>query len=214
MIAASLPSSPLRVLCLGAHADDIEIGCWGLVKSLIGEARIAEMRFVIFSATGDRAREAEASAAQLSDDVSVEIHAFREGYFPYEPGVKETADKLGPSAPDLVLTPWWYDAHQDHRLVGEIAAQTFRSSLILGYEIPKYDGDLGRPTVYAPLTSEMADQKLDHLLSAFPSQASRSWYRREVFSGLLHLRGIECQAESGMAEAFHVQKIRLGWGSE
>lgn len=211
MITVNLPSTPLRVLCLGAHADDIEIGCWGLLRSLVGAGRIEELKLVIFSAQGERADEAKASAAVLSGELSLEIHTFRERYFPYEAGVKEEADRLGESRPDLVLTPWWHDLHQDHRIVGEIAVQTFRSSLILGYEIPKYDGDLGRPAVYAPLSTEIANEKLDHLLSAFPSQASRSWYRREVFAGLMHLRGIECESGSGMAEAFYANKLELGW---
>ena len=211
MIALNLPPTPLRILCLGAHADDIEIGAWGLLKSLLAEGRVADLRMVVFSATGDRAREAEASAASLGEQVSLDLHSFRERYFPYEAGVKEEADRLGSFAPDLVLTPWWHDLHQDHRVVGEIGAQTFRSSLILGYEIPKYDGDLGRPSVYVPLSAEVANDKLDHLLKVFPSQANRSWYRREVFEGLLHLRGIECQAQSGMAEAFYAAKLRLGW---
>jgi LmbE family N-acetylglucosaminyl deacetylase len=212
VISLDLPPNPLRILCLGAHADDVEIGAWGLLKSLVGAGRVAELRMVIFSATGERAREAEASASSLGNAVSLEIHSFRERYFPYEAGVKEEADRLGTFSPDLVLAPWWHDLHQDHRTLGEIAAQTFRASLILGYEIPKYDGDLGRPSVYAPLTSEIANDKLDHLLKAFPTQANRSWYRRDVFQGLLHLRGIECQSPSGFAEAFHASKLRLGWG--
>jgi LmbE family N-acetylglucosaminyl deacetylase len=202
-----------RVLCIGAHSDDIEIGCGGTLMQLIERCPGLSVDWLVLSASDDRRKEAEASAARLLSGVAasrVWIEPFRERYFPYQPEIKERFDALqATSKPDLVFTHWSGDAHQDHRVASELTANTFRDHLILEYEIPKYDGDLGRPSVYVRLTDEQADAKVEHLDSAFPSQRSRPWYDADTFRGLMRLRGVECNAPSGMAEAFHARKVVL-----
>lgn len=204
--------SPSHVLCLGAHSDDIEIGCGGTLMTLLGQSS-ARVSWVVFSASGERAKEARASAVQLvgEDRLDLHLHDFRESYFPYQGlQIKERFDELGQQIePDLVLVPHRDDAHQDHRLLAELAGNTFRNHLILEYEIPKYDGDLGRPSVYVRMTAGMAARKVDHLLRLFPSQASRPWFTSETFNAVLRLRGIECGAPDGYAEAFHCRKLVL-----
>lgn len=202
-----------RVLCIGAHSDDIEIGCGGAIISLLARRPGLSVDWVVLSADGVRADEARVSADRVlagANEHSVTIERFRERYFPYDPAIKEYFDTLGAGPqPDLVFTPWSGDAHQDHRTVAELAANTFRDQLILEYEIPKYDGDLGRPSVYVHLSSEQADAKLGNLASSFASQADRPWFSEETFRGLLRLRGIESRAPDGLAEAFHCRKLVL-----
>ena len=204
-----------QVLCLGAHADDIEIGCAGTVLQLLEENPGLDVRWVVLSAAGDRAAEAARSAAALlqgTGRADVRVADFRETYFPYLGGeVKAYVAALGAGfEPDLVLTHWREDLHQDHRLVSELTWNTFRDHLILEYEIPKWDGDLGRPSVFVPLEQDVADRKIAHLLDAFPSQSGRDWFDPEVFRGLLRLRGMEARSPSGYAEAFHCRKLVLG----
>jgi LmbE family N-acetylglucosaminyl deacetylase len=202
-----------RVLCLGAHADDIEIGCGGTILALLARRTDIEFDWVVMSAEGVRADEARASADRLLGTARgrrVRVEAFRERYLPYDPTVKEYFDDLGRSTtPDLVLCPWRGDAHQDHRTVAELAANTFRDHLVLEYEIPKYDGDLGRPSVYVRLTQEQADAKVAAIMDGFPSQAGHDWFSDDTFRGLMRLRGIECHAPTGVAEAFHARKLVL-----
>lgn len=201
------------VLCLGAHADDIEIGCAGLVLALLARRPGIEVDWVVMSADGVRADEARASAERLlasAADRRVRVKAFRERYLRYDPTVKEYFDELGRSmSPDLVLCPWRGDAHQDHRTVAELAANTFRDHLVLEYEIPKYDGDLGRPSVYVRLSKDQADAKVAAILEGFPSQSGRDWFSMDTFGALMRLRGIECHSPSGLAEAFHARKVVL-----
>jgi LmbE family N-acetylglucosaminyl deacetylase len=204
-----------QILCLGAHADDIEIGCAGTVLRLLEENPGLDVRWVVLSAAGDRAAEAGRSAAVLLEGAGhadVRVADFRETYFPYLGGeVKAYVAALGAGfEPDLVLTHWREDLHQDHRLVSELTWNTFRDHLILEYEIPKWDGDLGRPSVFVPLEQDVADRKIAHLLDAFPSQSGRDWFDPEVFRGLLRLRGMEARSPSGYAEAFHCRKLVLG----
>jgi LmbE family N-acetylglucosaminyl deacetylase len=203
-----------RVLCLGAHADDIEIGCGGTVLRLLGVDPELEVHWVVLSASGGRSREARDSAASFlasAGRADVRVADFRESYFPYVGGdVKAYMDRLGAEIePDVVFTHWRRDAHQDHRLVGELTWNTFRHHLILEYEIPKWDGDMGRPNVFVPLDRCLCEHKIDHLLGAFPSQTGKDWFRSEVFWSLLRLRGMEARAESGYAEAFHCSKLVL-----
>jgi LmbE family N-acetylglucosaminyl deacetylase len=203
-----------QVLCLGAHADDIEIGCAGTVLRLLEENPGLEVRWVVLSAAGDRAAEAGSSAAALlqgAGRVDVRVADFRETYFPYLGGeVKAYVAALGAGfEPDLVLTHWREDLHQDHRLVSELTWNTFRDHLILEYEIPKWDGDMGRPSIFVPLEQDVADRKIAHLVAAFPSQSGRDWFDPEVFRGLLRLRGMEARSPSGYAEAFHCRKLVL-----
>ena len=220
MLRFTLPPAAHTVLCLGAHSDDIEIGCGGTIAALLAHRPDLTFHGVVFSAAGIRADEARASALALVGDAlaggGARTHDFRDGFFPYEGGtVKECFEDLKRElSPDLVFTHHRQDRHQDHRLVSELTWNTFRSHLILEYEVPKYDGDLQTPNCYVPLSDDAAARKMDHLLTHFPSQAEKSWFSAETFRALLRLRGIESGAPEPYAEAFHVPKVVLGWTSE
>jgi LmbE family N-acetylglucosaminyl deacetylase len=213
-IAPAHTGGPLRTLCLGAHSDDIEIGCSGALMTLMA-SRPVDVAWIVLSATGVRADEARASAGALLDGAAgarIDIHAFRDGFFPYIGAeIKETFEALKSSvSPDIVFTHCRNDLHQDHRLVSELTWNTFRDHLILEYEIPKYDGDLGRPNVFVPLAPEVCDRKIDNLMTRFASQQGKRWFRRDLFVGLLRLRGMEANAPSGFAEAFYARKVVVG----
>jgi LmbE family N-acetylglucosaminyl deacetylase len=203
------------VLCLGAHADDIEIGCGGTILRLKEENPGLKVYWVVLSADGERSNEARDSAHTLlgtTGEPEVRIAEFRETYFPYiGDKVKGCIAALRSTiAPDLIFTHWLEDSHQDHRIVGESTWQTFRDHLILEYEIPKWDGDMGRPNVFATLDRSVCERKVDHLLQAFPSQTAKDWFDAEVFWGLLRLRGMEARSPSRYAEAFYCRKLLLG----
>jgi LmbE family N-acetylglucosaminyl deacetylase len=202
------------VLCVGAHSDDIEIGCGGTVLKLVAANPDLVVHWVVLSAYGDRAGEARASAERFMAGCShheVEVAAFRERYFPHLPELKEFFDGLGARVrPDIVFTHHREDAHQDHRVVAELAWNTFRDHLILEYEIPKYDGDLTRPNVFVRLDEDTARRKTQAVLEGFPSQTDHFWFTRETFLSLMRLRGIEARAPSGYAEGFHARKLVLG----
>jgi LmbE family N-acetylglucosaminyl deacetylase len=203
---------PLRLLALGAHPDDIEIGAAGLVARLVAETPQLSVRWLIASGVEPRVEEAHRSAERLlaGVDFAVDIAGFRDSYLPFGgEGPKAWLAGHADFLPDVVLSPWRGDAHQDHRLLGELVWQVFRDSLVLEYEIPKFDGDLGRPNVYAGLDEAAAERKVRHILDAFPSQRERRWFNAETFWALLRLRGLEAGAESGCAEAFHATKIRI-----
>lgn len=202
----------LRVLCLGAHPDDIEIGCGGTLLQMASGPEGLEVGWFVFSATGDRRREAEASARRLLDrtaELEIEVLGFRDGFFPDSWGeIKEVFETLKErAAPDLVFTHYRHDRHQDHRIVSDLTWNTFRDHLILEYEVPKWDGDLGSPNVFSPLGADDARLKARHLLESFPSQREKPWFSEETFLGLSRLRGIECRAPEGHAEAFYGRKI-------
>lgn len=205
--------APARLLCIGAHSDDLEIGCGGTIRVLVEQHPRMAVEWVVLSAEAERTDEAQASARGLLagiEDCEIRVEGFRERYFQYDAGLKEYFDRLGrDSSPELVLVPWLGDAHQDHRVVAELAANTFRDHLILEYEIPKYDGDLGRPSVYVHLSAEQTETKVSWLMSAFPSQRDRPWFTPETFRALMRLRGVESRAPSGFAEAFHCRKLVL-----
>ncbi len=216
MLAANLgkPGAPLNILCLGAHCDDIEIGCGGTLLRLLAERPGSSVHWMVFSSTAEREAEAKASAAEIlagAGRAQIEIHAFRESFFPFIGGqIKEQFERLKSTIqPELVLTHRVHDLHQDHRLVGELTWNTFRDHLIAEYEIPKYDGDLGSPNVFVPLTRALARRKVELLLRHFPSQSIRTWFRGETFESLMRLRGIECNAADGFAEGFQVRKLVL-----
>ena len=214
MIGLSIGATkPLAVLALGAHADDIEIGAGGLILELLEAGRIGELTWVVLAADGARVDEARASAESLVDGrapLTVEVKSFRERYFHHEPAIKEAFDELGQRIrPDLVISSRLEDRHQDHRTAAELAWQTFRGSLIVEYEIPKYEGDLGSPNLYVPLSAATLDRKVEHLMAAFPSQLERSWYTPDTFRGLARIRGIEAGAASGYAEGFTCRKVIL-----
>ena len=201
-----------RVLCLGAHCDDIEIGCGGTILALVDAVPRLDVRWVVFSSDAVRKAEARASAARFLRAVAradVAVHDFRDGFLPYEgAAIKDVFERLkhGPT-PDLVLTPWRRDAHQDHRLIGELTWNTFRDHTILEYEIPKYDGDLGAPNVFVPIEDALVDEKLSLLREHYGSQAGKHWFDDELFRGLLRLRGME--STTRYAEAFTCRKLPL-----
>lgn len=214
MLALSFPAGvPLSIVCLGAHSDDIEIGAAGTILRLLRRHPGSTIRWVVFSGSGVRAEEARASVDDLLEGAAaVELTLFdlRESYFPYESGVKDAFELLkAGQQPDVVLTHARSDRHQDHRVVSDLTWNTWRNNVVLEYEIPKYDGDLGSPNLFVPLDPELVARKLDHLDRHFQSQADRLWYDRETFAGLMRLRGVECQAPAGFAEAFHARKLVL-----
>jgi LmbE family N-acetylglucosaminyl deacetylase len=205
---------PLRVLCLGAHADDIEIGCGGTIRRWAHEGRLAEVRWVVFSGDGSRQDEARAGAAAFLGGVTVQavqIEAFRDGYFPSNLAeIKDRFEVLkGEIQPDIILTHRRDDAHQDHRAVNELAWNTFRDHVILEFEIPKYDGDLVTPNVYVELDDALIEEKAQLLDEAFGSQRDRHWFSRETFVGLARVRGVECRSSGGYAEGFVGRKLVL-----
>jgi LmbE family N-acetylglucosaminyl deacetylase len=216
MKALEMRSGGLQsVLCLGAHADDIEIGCAGTILQLLEHNPELKVHWVVLSAPGDRKAEAEQSAQTIlagASDTDIRVADFEETVFPYAgTHIKRYVAELGTQvSPDLVLTHWRRDLHQDHRMVGELTWNTFRDHLILEYEIPKWDGDMGRPNTYVPLDRSLCERKIEHLLKAFPSQADKDWFSSEVFWALLRLRGMEARSQSGYAEAFFCRKLVLG----
>ena len=208
-----LPDRPPRVVAVGAHADDIEIGAAGTVIRLLAERPDADIRFVVLSATATRRDEARASAAALSPNRSIEATVLdgRDGHLPFADAsrIKDALASAVREPPDLVLVHRGDDAHQDHRFAAELAWQLFRWSTILEYEIPKWDGDGGRANVYVRLEEGEADRKVSHLLAHFRSQHAHEWYAEETFRAVLRLRGIESRAASGLAEAFVARKLVL-----
>lgn len=204
---------PPNILLIGAHCDDIEIGCAGAVLQLVKRYPRAKFVWVTLSSDPERALETRRAAAQLlagAVDPVVQVAEFRGSYFPHcGPELKEYVDGLKTFAPDLILTHCRHDLHQDHRITNELTWNTFRNHAILEYEIPKFDGDLGVPNVFFPLTREQMKRKCDVLLDCFPSQRSRQWFTRDTFEALARLRGIECNAPEGYAEAFYGRKISL-----
>jgi len=212
LILAPEWETPLRLLCLGAHADDIEIGCGGTILRLAAEVPDLSVRWIVFSGDGERASEARASAAAFLQDISeprIEVLNFRDGYFPFQGAeIKDFFEALKRNIePSLILTHWKGDAHQDHRLVAELTHHSFRDHLVLEYEIPKYDGDLGNPNFFVPLTHAQLRRKIEAIREHFPSQHGRGWFNDETFQAMARLRGIGCKAPEGHAEAFYAGKI-------
>ena len=208
------PGRLRRILCLGAHCDDIEIGCGGTILTLLAANPALSVDWVVFSSTPERERETRTSAAAFlsgARHAQVTVKQFRDGYFPYVgTAIKDFFEELKKSAaPDLILAHHRDDQHQDHRLLAELTSHTFRDHLILGYEIPKYDGDLGQPGCFVPLPEKSWRQKIDLIMRHFASQRSQQWCTADTFQGLMRLRGIECNSPSGYAEAFFVRKMTL-----
>jgi LmbE family N-acetylglucosaminyl deacetylase len=204
----------LSVLCLGAHSDDIEIGAGGALLYWITQGVKLDVSWCVLGAVGEREREARVSASdflQGAASTNVETLQFRNSFFPEQSTqIKEWFEALKSRVkPDVVLTHRRQDAHQDHREIARHTWATFRNHLILEYEIPKWDGDMGRPNVYVALPSEILHRKIELLMRHFASQRGRQWYDEETFRGLARLRGVECCAPDRYAEAFFGSKVML-----
>jgi LmbE family N-acetylglucosaminyl deacetylase len=205
-------NSPRRVLCLGAHSDDIEIGCGGTILRLLKEYPNLEFHWIVFSSGPGRDIEAHKSAAMFLKGAkrpAVTVKNFRDSFFPgIATEIKDCFEQLKAEfIPDVIFTHYRNDLHQDHRTICELTWNTFRNHLVLEYEIPKYDGDLGSPNVFVPLDRVVCNRKVKHLLDAFETQRDKQWFTEETFFALLRLRGVECKASCGFAEAFYGRKI-------
>jgi LmbE family N-acetylglucosaminyl deacetylase len=203
-----------RILALGSHSDDIEIGCGATLLALTRSRPDVEVTWVVLGAQNEREREARASATAFMSAATrseVVVQGFRDGFFPYIGGeVKDVFEELkGRLDPDLILTHARHDLHQDHRLVSELTWNTWRDHLILEYEIPKYDGDLGTPNIFVPVSEEVAREKVRIVLAAFESQTTKHWFDEQLFLGLMRVRGMEGRSPSGYAEAFTCRKLSL-----
>jgi LmbE family N-acetylglucosaminyl deacetylase len=206
--------SPRKVLCLGAHCDDIEIGCGGTILRWLEEHAGLEVYWVVLSSNKERKKEANKCAGLFLEGArqpKVFIESFRDGFFPYQGAeIKEYFEALKKRvSPDIVLTHYRDDRHQDHRLVSDLAWNTFRRELILEYEIPKYDGDLGQPNLFVHLSEPVVRRKVQHILDVFKSQTQKHWLTEDTLRAILRLRGVESHAEEKYAEAFYCRKMIL-----
>lgn len=204
----------LRVLCVGAHCDDIEIGCGATLRVIQDGARRSTIDWVVLSGTAARRRETQRAMRMLVRPAcrgTLRFGDFPDGRFPaVYAEIKNFCEALKASPdPDLILCHERDDRHQDHRVVNEMIWNTFRDHVVLEYEIPKWDGGLGQPNVYVPLNAKAADAKVDALMKSYRSQANRDWFTRKTFVAMLRLRGLECRSPSGYAEAFHGRKLRF-----
>ena len=204
--------SPLKILALGAHCDDIEIGCGSTLLKLLDEYPTAEIFWVIFSSNPTRKVEAENSAKDYLKNHSksaIEINSFRNGFFPYVAiEIKEYFETIKARFdPDIIFTHYSEDKHQDHRTIAELSWNTFRNHVIFQYEIAKYDGDLVTPNFYSILDDGHVEKKIDLLMKHFSSQTDKHWFTKDLFKSLMRLRGVECASESGFAEGFHARKL-------
>jgi LmbE family N-acetylglucosaminyl deacetylase len=205
--------APLKILCLGSHSDDIEIGCGGSVLRLLSSYANLEFVWVVFSSSKARKREARTSAELFlkgAKQKEIIMKNFRDGFFPFHGSeIKSFFEGLKGVSPDLIFTHSRKDAHQDHRLLAELTWNTFRNHLILEYEIPKYDGDLGQPNFFVPLEQDSYQKKIRYITEAFETQRAKRWFEPETFLALMRLRGMECVSPSGYAEAFYCRKLVL-----
>jgi LmbE family N-acetylglucosaminyl deacetylase len=216
MLTLNLPQDgrvPLKVLCLGSHSDDIEIGCGGTILRLLSCNQNIEVVWIVFSSSKEREQEARESAELFLEQAKrkeIIVNNFRDGFFPFEGArIKDFFEGLKKISPDLILTHSRKDAHQDHRLIEELTWNTFRDHLILEYEIPKYDGDMGQPSMFVTLEAEVCQRKVGYIMDAFKSQSMKRWFQKDTFMSLMRLRGMECNAPSGYAEAFYCRKLVL-----
>jgi len=204
----------LNILCIGAHSDDIEIGCGGTILRLLSDWDEVEINWVVFGSAGQRKSEAIASASNFLTAVkqkTIIVKNFRDGFFPYVGGeIKSFFEKLKKRvSPDIIFTHYRHDLHQDHRFISDLTWQTFRDHLILEYEIPKYDGDLGSPNFFVHLDESVSQRKIAFILENFKTQRDNHWFTRETFLSVLRLRGIESNSPHGYAEAFYCRKLVL-----
>jgi LmbE family N-acetylglucosaminyl deacetylase len=204
-----------NVLCLGAHADDIEIGCGGTLLKLIRDHQALNIWWIVFSAEGRRSREARSSARAFlagATRAKVVVKQFRGSFFPFQGGqIKQYFEEIKTAfQPDVIFTHYRDDRHQDHRLLSDLAWNTFRNHLILEYEIPKYDGDLGIPNFFVRLDETLCRQKVENLCAFFQTQANKHWFSQDTFLSLMRLRGVECASPTQYAEAFFCRKFVSG----
>lgn len=216
MMSLSLGGNLREVLFLGAHCDDVEIGCGGTLAALARACPEVRINVVIFSGDATRSAETRAAITRLlppKANYNLDVLEFRDGFFPVEwPNLKQRFEELKHRcSPDLIFTHYEHDRHQDHRTVCELTWNTFRNHTVLEYEIPKYDGDLGRPAFFMPLTADIVQHKIRTLLECFASQSAKRWFTEDLFAGLMRLRGMESNAESGFAEAFYARKLVAKW---
>jgi LmbE family N-acetylglucosaminyl deacetylase len=207
-------SGPLKILCLGAHCDDIEIGCGGTLLKLLSAHPEAEVLWVVFCSTEERAQEARRCAEEFlkgSSRKRIQVFGYRDGFLPYDgAGVKEHFEALKKEFdPHIIFTHYLQDRHQDHRLISDLTWNTWRNHLILEYEIPKYDGDLGSPNVFVDLGETLCAAKVESIMRCYKSQRSKHWFEKELFLGLARVRGLESASKS--AEAFYCRKVLLQW---
>lgn len=205
------PAEPRRLVVIGAHSDDAEIGCGGTVLSLLAAYPGTAVTWVVLTGDGEREAEARRSAeALLGDAGSLDIvfGGLRDAHLPSQwPEAKQIFEGLKAADPDIVLTHQRHDLHQDHRVACELTWNTFRNHTILEYEVPKWDGDLGAPNVLVPLHADLVARKVAHLIEHFASQRSKRWFTADLFEGLMRIRGMECVSDSGFAEAFYARKL-------
>lgn len=208
-------AAPLRVLAIGAHSDDAEIGCGGTVLKLVRDGAISAICWVVLTGESTRADEARASAEAMLEGAPETLilqRDFRDGFLPYQGAdVKGFFEDVKRDfSPDLILTHQRHDLHQDHRTACELTWNTFRDHFILEYEVPKYDGDMGQPNVFVTLEDDICKRKIEHLMRHFGTQAGKRWFKDDLFSGLMRLRGMECNSPTSFAEAFYCRKAVLG----
>jgi len=201
-----------KILCLGAHADDIEIGCGGTILRLVQEYPEAQFYWVAFLGESLRANEAHRSAENFLSDINskiIDVQSFKDSYFPFVGAaikdhfiiLKKTFD------PDIIFTHFTKDAHQDHRLIGELTWTAFRNHLIMEYEIAKYDADLGIPNLYVHLKKNLVQKKISNICTLFKSQSEKEWFGEESFRSLMRIRGLESNSPSKYSEAFYCRKV-------
>lgn len=201
-----------RILCLGAHSDDIEIGCGGTILELLRRNRNLEFHWVIFTSGTEREREARRSAALFLKEAArktVSVLDFRNGFFPFVGAqIKEYFEKLkAETSPDIIFTHARDDLHQDHRVINQLTWNTWRNHMILEYEIPKYDGDLGAPNFYVPFDRNICERKIKHLMACFGTQRDKHWFTHDTFAGLMRIRGLEVVSPGEFAEGFYARKV-------
>lgn len=217
MLPLSIVSStrkPLNILCLGAHCDDIEIGCGATLLTLLSQRQDINVYWQVFSSTPSREQEALAGAKLFTanaNSLEIDIRRFRDGFLPYEgsavkEAIEETKSKF---VPDVVFTHYRNDLHQDHRKISELTWNTFRNHLILEYEIPKWDGDIGTPNVFVSIDKAIASEKIAALQSVYNSQKNKEWFTDDLFHSLLRIRGMEANSVTNLAEAFYARKVSL-----
>lgn len=214
MIPNKSENECLKILCLGAHCDDIEIGCGGTLLSLLDRNPNVELHWQVFTSSQERKKEAEEGArlfCQKAQSLSVHILDFPDGYLPYE-GANMKREMEGVKAsfsPDLIFTHYHKDAHQDHRKISELTWNTFRNHLIFEYEIPKWDGDMGQPNTFIELSQDIAQKKIDFLQQVYNTQKQKRWFTNDLFHSIMRIRGMECNSESQLAEAFYTRKLSI-----